>query len=123
MLGIGANGASITPSGSGTVLVIFNGFLATSSGGSTYYGANIQYGTGSAPAKNAGITGSAATPTTGLSGQSWGIQGSACNIPFTMLAILSLTPGTTYWLDAGATVSGSGSGMFSGTITALETPF
>lgn len=123
MLGIGANGAAITPSGSGKVLVIVNGYLATSSGGSTYYGANIQYGTGSAPAKNAGITGSAAPPSTGLSGQSWGIQGSACNIPFTMIAILSLAPGTTYWLDVGATVSGAGSGMFSGTITALETPF
>jgi hypothetical protein len=85
---------SITPTGSGKILIIISGDLMMSGGGDEGR-VQIRYGTGSAPANGAAATGTAAgalqrsNPGTGND-----------PIPFSVNAVVTgLTPSTAYWVD------------------------
>jgi hypothetical protein len=114
-------GQPFTPSGSGIVLVVATGGVINSTSG-----ANTEvigrYGTGTAPANGAAVTGTAwgagATPT-------WTGPGATTKQDaFALTDILTLTPGTAYWFDlAQASTSGSvTSGVQNVKIVLVELP-
>ncbi|MFN8210522.1 MAG: hypothetical protein U0T33_06100 [Bacteroidales bacterium] len=101
--GAGTGGAmmglavSFTPSSSGKVMIIVSGDIdnnTSNSGGQT----QIRYGTGSAPANGNALTGTTAGGLVKLT--SVAAAGNR-RYPFSSNAIVSLTPGTTYWFDLG----------------------
>ena len=101
MMGLGAQGASITPTFSGRVLLVYTGTLASSSGTAYTHTVYTYYGTGGAPANGAALTGTQANS-----------QGPNFNNSVQMgisvvEVVTGLTVGTTYWLDI-ALKSGNG---------------
>jgi hypothetical protein len=117
-LGRGIGGATITPGASGKIMVTLAGYLMHTTGGECQ--ALLFYGTGAAPVNGAVTSGN-------LVGN--GVQAScpAANSksPFTLNALITgLTPGTTYWIDAGvASVLGTATAsMRSVAVSAYEIP-
>lgn len=94
MMGLGAT-CTFTPSGTGQVLVTATGVFRDSgtTGAGTIGG---RYGTGTAPANGAAVSG---TRFGAAADFSVAPTGTASGIPFCLQQVLSLTPGTTYWFD------------------------
>lgn len=111
MAGWGAT-AKITPEVSGTVLVLL-GTQIESTSVSTTVAVNICYGTGTAPAQNAALTG---TELLGTSGLTISYSGGIAIIPQTIpVAVSGLTIGTAYWFDfAAKVVTGAGNAIVLG---------
>lgn len=88
---------SITPTASGTALIIISGYGENTVGASDGGKIQISYGTGSAPANAAAITG------TQVGGRvQFQYDGGIMNasLPFSVNAIITgLSVGTTYWVD------------------------
>jgi hypothetical protein len=84
---------AFTPTKSGKVLMIVSGDVdnATINRGSTF---QIRYGTGSAPANGAALTGTTAG---GL--KNFFQNNASVRVPFSLNSAPTLTVGTTYWLD------------------------
>lgn len=109
MNGWGLLGATITPTVSGTVLVLLGGMFETSASTVTG-GVNIYYGTGTAPSQGASATGTALLGTSGLTfSYGGGVLAAPVNAP---CVVTGLTIGTAYWFDFGTKVAGG-----SGTVT------
>lgn len=85
---------SFTPAITGRVVMVITGNIA-SSASADGAAAQLTYGTGSAPANAAALTGTAA----GTIAQVTAVNVNADKYPFTCLAYASLTAGTTYWFD------------------------
>jgi len=106
---------AFTPSGSGQVLVIVTGTAATATAAQAIT-LGGRYGTGSAPANAAAVTG---TRFGGATDQTLGpASAAAAGIGFALTAVLQLAPGVAYWFDlalatanAGDVVSASSVGM------------
>lgn len=94
---------SITPTGSGKVLIIISGGINNASG-NVASTVQIRYGTGAAPSNGAAATGTTAGAARVSSNASGGTASD-----FSLNAIVSgLTPATAYWIDLGAaTASGT----------------
>lgn len=89
--------AAFTPTNAAPqVLVIITGVAATATGAQTVT-VGGRYGTGSAPANAAAVTGTrfgaAADPVIGPG------AAAGAGIPFTLAAVLNLQPGVAYWFD------------------------
>ena len=104
----GANAWAITPSVTGRVLFAISGYQLADATARTCT-MQLSYGTGSAPAAGAAVTG------TQVGGQPiWISLTGAIQAPFTMFWIQTgLTLGTAYWLDIAAKAS-------AGTVTLKE---
>lgn len=88
MMGLGT---TITPSKSGTMLIVVSGTIANDTANN---GAQVQlrYGTGTAPANGAALTGTAIGGAPRHTSNGTGVS------PFTVNAVASLVTGTTYWI-------------------------
>ena len=114
--------ASFTPTNaSPQVLVIVTGVAATATGAQAVT-VGGRYGTGSAPANAAAVTGTrfgaAADPVGGPG------AAAAAGVPFTLAALLNLAPGGAYWFDL-AVATGNASDAASVTavgVTIAELP-
>jgi len=108
---------SITPTTTGKVLILISGDIANSSNN---LGAQvrIRFGTGTAPANGAALTGTSAG---GLQKDSSG-NGANTKVPFSVNAVVTgLTTGTTYWIDLELNNGGGGTAsVFDISISALE---
>jgi hypothetical protein len=96
MMGLGA---TLTPSGSGTVIIIISGDIRnnTSTDGAKV---QIRYGTGSAPSNGAAQTGNAAGFVTVVEGVVQGGSSAILTVPFSLNGIVSgLSVGTQIWID------------------------
>ncbi len=95
-------GVTLTPTNTGSVLIIVNGNCENSSGTSgVNYGLN--YGTGTAPA-----TGAAQTGTTKVTGNTYGQNvGATCNLPMTFV-LTGLVLNTAYWFDVEVAAGAAG---------------
>lgn len=94
MMGLGST-CSYTPASTGRVLVIV-GLFATTATGLVSITAGGRFGTGTAPANGAAVTGTAFGPVADPAIRAPAI-GQFGGMPFS--AVLSLTAGTTYWFD------------------------
>lgn len=96
MAGMGS-GVTITPSTTGRILVILSGYFTSAVANAFAAVVALKYGTGTAPAHGAAITGTSIG-----NAQAWGTSSTAgALVPFTCQAIVTgLAIGTTYWLDA-----------------------
>ncbi len=118
-VGIGAGGASITPSGSGKVLIIISGLVgnSTASDGVTL---QISYGTGAAPNTGDPATGTAVGTLVYFTEPSSG----TITVPFsTNVVVTGLTVGSTYWIDLQmAAISGGTASVGYNCVSAVELP-
>jgi hypothetical protein len=108
----------ITPTQSGKILVTVNGSLNNSaaSGGCQ---AQIRWGTGSAPANAAALTGTAV----GVNCQRTGAWGANVVTPYSITALITgLTIGTQIWIDIGESAVATGTANLTASITAMEIP-
>jgi hypothetical protein len=114
MMGLGG---SITPLRSGSVLVIISGELANSSNNSGGQ-VQIRYGTGSAPANGASMTGTAVGGLVHLSK----VNGAGSAYPFSLNAIVTgLTTNTAHWIDVSlATIGGGTANIANVSISVIE---
>jgi hypothetical protein len=104
-VGMGAGGASITPSGSGKVLIIISGLVGnnTVSDGTLL---QVSYGTGGAPTFGTAATGTAVGTQVYFTEPAGGV----ITVPFsTSVIVTGLAVGTTYWIDLQMTATGGGS--------------
>ena len=102
MMGLGAQGASITPTFSGRVLLIYTGILASNSGTAYTHIVYTYYGTGGAPANGAALTG------TQVNSQGPNFN-SSVNMGISVIGVVTgLAVGTTYWLDIALKSGNSG---------------
>ena len=102
MMGLGAQGASITPTFSGRVLLIYTGILASNSGTTYTHIVYTYYGTGGAPANGAALTG------TQVNSQGPNFN-SSVNMGISVIGVVTgLAVGTTYWLDIALKSGNSG---------------
>jgi hypothetical protein len=115
---------SITPSRSGTVLILISGDMSNTTSGD---GGKVQirYGTGSAPANGAALAGTAAgaQPQMTCAGILSGLVSlSGCTTPLSTNAVVtSLSVGMTYWIDTSlAAVTGGTATIKNVSITAIE---
>ena len=112
---------SITPSGSGKVLVTVTGNLTNAS--SVGFGASVQarYGTGTAPSNGATPVGTSVSPGAVLKYTS---ASSSEIVPFTCCGVVTgLTVGTPYWIDLALAASGGGTATATNiSVTAVEVP-
>lgn len=94
MLGLGTT-CVFTPISSGLTVVWVSGFCSTATA-AVAVTLNGKYGTGAAPANAAAASGTTFGPVGNIA-----LTGSAVNLPlgFSFNAVLSLTPGSTYWFD------------------------
>jgi hypothetical protein len=102
MMGLGAQGASITPTFSGRVLLIYTGTLASNSGTAYSHTVYLYLGTGAAPSNGAALTGSLVN--------SQGLYfNSSVQMGISVVEVVTgLTVGTTYWLDIALKSGNSG---------------
>ena len=93
---------SITPAYSGVIMIIISGDMGNNTN-NTGVQSQIRYGTGSAPANGAALTGTTAGSLVKMT-----VNNANNSMPFSLNAIVSgLTVGTTYWIDISlATISG-----------------
>jgi parallel beta-helix repeat protein len=101
MMGLGTT-CTYTPSGSGIVLVNVSGFGYQGGSSVNSIGLGPRYGTGTAPANGAAVTGTRFGCTTDpeIRPSATGIGSNGAGFAFT--ALLALTPGTAYWFDIAA---------------------
>lgn len=106
MMGLGST-MFITPNKSGRVLFLFNGQYSNGTngkGGSTY----CYYGTGTAPANQAALTGTQFNQQLVLDA----VQGASSGYPFMQNGIVvGLAIGTKYWFDTGMNATGANSNL------------
>ncbi|MBS1902257.1 MAG: hypothetical protein JSS75_00960 [Bacteroidetes bacterium] len=122
MMGLGSS-ASFTPTKSGKVLIIISASENNNAGGNGGQ-MQIRYGTGSAPSNGAALTGT----TAGNLAQGSPSDPSGANsaqhhetIPMTCNAVVSMTVGTTYWIDVSVAQIGGGTAEIVGvSISAIE---
>jgi hypothetical protein len=114
MMGLGST-CKLTPNFSGRVRLSFNGAFGDTTANSSPI-AQIRYGTGTAPANAAALTGTTlGTSTISL------ITAASTFAAFTLDAIVSgLTPGTAYWFDLALTANLGTASIASVTFTAFE---
>lgn len=97
MMGLGGT-ATFTPQGSGTVLVTLTTLMQITAGAAGGVTAGARYGTGTAPANGAAVTGTvlgpAADPVVRVNTVAAGV-----GTPHTVTDRLALTPGVSYWFD------------------------
>jgi hypothetical protein len=99
MMGLGTT-ATITPNGSGRLLIIVSGNILNTSTGTGPFSSNLQirYGTGTAPTNTNGIT--AATGTTLGNQMTQQSFNNVNQVAFSLTGITSaLSVGTPYWID------------------------
>lgn len=94
MMGLGST-CALTPTGSGTVLVIASGTCDTATG-ATSLTLGGRYGTGTAPANGAAVSG---TRFGGATDQTHRPASTSNGTGWSINAVLSLTPATAYWFD------------------------
>jgi len=113
--GIGQLGCALqlNPVGSGVFLVIGSGTITMTASGT--FSEQLTYGTGTPPTPGSGaagtVTGTTATHSNG--------SGSSTQ-NFSTFSILTLTPGTMYWMDLKASAGSNAS--LTGTVIAVEIP-
>ena len=124
MQGLGAS-AVITPTRSGKIIVTFSGTVISPAGtaAGNGLGYQISYGTGTAPANAAALTGTQVGTI-----QSWvnptTVVAADVFVPFSTTAIITgLTVGTTYWLDLAAESVGTASDMGLSTVSVSAAEF
>lgn len=106
MNGWGLLGATITPTVSGTVLVMLESMFETSVSTVTG-GVNIYWGSGTAPSQGAAATGTALLGSGLTFSYAGGVLATPINAP---CVVTGLTIGTAYWFDFGTKVAaGTGS--------------
>jgi len=117
-------GATITPTKSGNILVIISGTIGTTS---TTAAAGIQYqlsyGTGTAPANAAALTGTQVGQVQKYTNPATATAIADVAVPFTTQAVITgLAVGTTYWIDLAAeTVGIANSGKLTNvSVSAIE---
>ena len=110
---------AITPSSSGKVLITITGTIANATAIADGAKVQIRYGTGSAPANAAALTGTAVG-----SLQQYIAATTAETAPFSVTAVVTgLTLSTAYWLDVGlAAITGGTAAITGVSITATELP-
>jgi hypothetical protein len=103
MMGFGAAATPVlyTPAGSGLVVATFTGFACTNTAVATCT-VGARYGTGTAPANGAAVTGSRFGA---VGDQGLRFASTIAPVGFTYTGLLSLTPGTQYWFDAAVSTS------------------
>lgn len=120
MAGLGST-VSFTPVASGDVLIVFGFTINNPNNTSNSNAGSLRYGTGTAPANGAALTGTQVAKQT-FEAPTGGGQLSAFS-PMTLTALVTgLTPGTTYWADLGLTPSGGTLDIFSVTAAVVELP-
>lgn len=106
---------TITPTGSGRVLLIISG-MALNSGIAGITGAQICYGTGAAPANAAAVTGTAVGKIKHLvASTAAGKQGFTC-----VGIVTGLVVGTAYWIDLAVEASANNASVYDIDIVAVE---
>jgi hypothetical protein len=109
---------SITPGATGRILITVCGYLSSSLAGAFTGVGLIRYGTGTAPAHGAALTGTA------VGAQSLGHSTTAnFTLPFSISAVVTgLTLGTAYWLDVvyASNSASSTAKLSNATICAME---
>jgi hypothetical protein len=109
----------ITPTQSGKIVVTINGALNNNTAGGGAQ-AQIRWGTGSAPANGAALTGTAVGVNAQRAGAAWGSNQTTA---YSITAIISgLTIGTQIWIDIGQSAVVGGTMNLTASITAAETP-
>ena len=107
---------TITPAQTGRVLIVISGDVQnnTISDGAKF---QIRYGTGSAPANAAALTGTTAGALVNMLGAA-----AAQRVPFSLNAVVTgLTPGTAYWIDVGlAAVTGGTAAIKNVSVSVIE---
>ena len=115
-------GGSITPQGSGNVLLILSGTITNTSGvagvGALY---QLSYGTGAAPANGAALAGTQVGAAQEYTNPAT-VTAADVNVPFSIqFLITGLTKGTAYWLDLAAkAVSATGVAFSNLSLSAAE---
>lgn len=95
---------SITPTSSGKVEISINGDAASTVGGTSGGKIQIRFGTGSAPANGAALTGTLAAQEI-----QYNVSNNNLTSPFCIKAIVtSMVVSTTYWIDAAIRATTSG---------------
>jgi hypothetical protein len=115
---------SITPKGSGTVLIIITGTIIAPTGTTAGLGIQYQisYGTGGAPSNAGALAGTQIGQVQEYTNAGT-VTAADVHIPFCIQAIVAgLTAGTAYWIDLAAESLGSASdmGLSNVNITAWE---
>jgi hypothetical protein len=118
MGGLGAAGISFTPIVTGHMLIIMSGCIYTGTGGDAAY-AQMYYGTGTAPAHNAALIGTAVGGKTAV--QPLGADHVEI-APFMLETYQALTVGTTYWVDAACSSNTGTTSLGQVVVTATELP-
>jgi hypothetical protein len=114
---------TITPATTGNVLITISGTIVAASGTAAGTGVkySISYGTGAAPGINATLTG---TQVGGVQQATADVTYAAAglNRPFSVSAVVSLTVGTTYWIDLAAESQGTANqwGFATPSVAAME---
>jgi hypothetical protein len=119
MAGLGALGAVFTPVKSGTIFVTVSGSLNnnTATGGATV---QIRYGTGTAPANGAALTGTVAGQAAQRTGAGWGAN-QVC--PYNLCVIITgLSLGVPIWIDCSQAILSTGTMNFTAAVAAFELP-
>lgn len=117
-LGTGAGAIKFTPIVTGHMLIIMSGCIYTGTGGDAAY-ARMYYGTGTAPAHGAAITGTAV-------GGKTAVQPDGADhveiAPFMIETYQALTVGTQYWIDAAVSANTGTTALGQVVVTATELP-
>jgi hypothetical protein len=110
---------TLTPQVTGRLLIIFSGSFSNSTSGTGFgAGAQLRYGTGTAPIHGAALTGTAVGQETYYTCNAI----PSLNVPFSISNVVTgLTVGTTYWIDLAQYAIGGGSAsIFNSMFMALE---
>lgn len=117
MMGLGTS-CKITPGSSGKISLMITGLIGTNTAavGFTFGG---RYGTGTAPANAAAVSGTRFGGAADLVSQSTLL---GVGIPFTLIDLLTLTPATAYWFDIALLTANASDAAFIKTLnfTAVE---
>jgi hypothetical protein len=117
-LGTGTGAIKFTPIVTGHMLIIMSGCMYTGTGGDAAY-TQMYYGTGTAPAYGAAITGTAV-------GGKTAVQPDGADhveiAPFMLVTYQALTVGTQYWIDAAISANTGTTALGQVVVTATELP-
>ena len=110
-----SSGVSVTPSQTGRLLILFSGDGAVSVAGSTF-AAGVRYGTGTAPANGAALSGTECTYVSGTSATA------NAQVSFELSCVVAgLTVGTAYWIQPRlASISGGTANIYDLHFTVIE---
>ncbi|HEX8838205.1 MAG TPA: hypothetical protein VF748_14785 [Candidatus Acidoferrum sp.] len=107
MMGLGT-GCKLTPTASTRIYVAFFGGVSNNTA-SAQASVTIRFGTGTAPANGAALTGTISGSTTFVINNANAAGTAGAFFPLTnMTVITGLTPGTAYWFDVGVAASSGG---------------